>query len=346
MHYSHYRRQKKRSWLFAAGIVPALVIVIGGFIVYSQYQYHTSTPVSEFDNKKRQITIASGEGVAQITDSLIEQNIIENKWVFWLYLKIHNKAAKIKAGNHYISRSQTIPEIVHILTRDSKEQISITIPEGFTLAQIDALLTDKKLIDAGDLIECAKLCGFGTFAFLPQRQSPLEGYVYPDTYFVDPEEFVVHNFLKRTLENFDKRTADIQADIEGSKRSLDEVINMASMIERESNTEEESFVVSGILWKRLDSNVHLGVDATTRYELDNWSDPLTHQDFQSDSPYNTRKSLGLPPTPISNPGLASITAATKPEKSAYWYYLHDKEGSIHYSKNLEEHNQKKYKYLR
>ena len=117
------------------------------------------------------------------------------------------------------------------------------------------------------------------------------------------------------------------------------------MIEREANLDAEMPMIADVLWKRLDEGIHLGVDATTRYELNEWKRPLYTADFQKDSPYNTRKKYGLPPTAISNPGIKAIRAAVYPKKNKYYYYLHDRKGQIHWGKTHDDHVRNKQQYL-
>jgi UPF0755 protein len=120
---------------------------------------------------------------------------------------------------------------------------------------------------------------------------------------------------------------------------------MASLIERETSSDDEREIVSGILWKRLSADQGLAVDATVRYALGKITEALTKDDLSIDSAYNTRKYRGLPPGPIANPGLKSIKAAINPKDSPYFYYLHGKDGQIRYSETNDEHNLKKAKYL-
>ena len=121
---------------------------------------------------------------------------------------------------------------------------------------------------------------------------------------------------------------------------------MASIVEREERDPAERPTVAGILWNRYDANIGLGADATVLYGLGRTKGGLSYEDLQSDSPYNTRKYAGLPPTPISNPNISSIRAALYPEDTDYWYYLHDSDGGIHYAKTLDEHNVNKARYIR
>jgi UPF0755 protein len=153
----------------------------------------------------------------------------------------------------------------------------------------------------------------------------------------------VLNTLKKT---FDQKIESLSDDILVSKHSLKEIIIMASLIEKEANGEEDRNIVSGILWKRIDKGIPLQVDAPFLYILGKESSELTRSDLAINSPFNTYKYKGLPPSPIGNPGLASIKAAISPKESPYLYYLHDKEGIIHYAKTFTEHQNNIKKYLK
>jgi UPF0755 protein len=241
----------------------------------------------------------------------------------------------------------------------------VTIPEGFTVKDIDALLTEKQLIAAGDLTKCAGACDFSSFEFLPLDSAPasamatagrrglatrggvVEGYLYPDTYFIVADDFEPKFFLERLLSTFRKRVLDrFEADFEQSSRSVHEIMTMASLIEEETRADQERPMVAGILWKRFDAGQGLDTDAATRYILEKSTSALTSGDLNTASSYNTRKFRGLPPGPIASPGIKSIEAALHPKDSEYWYYLHGKDGRIRYAVTNEEHNVNKYEYLR
>ena len=210
-------------------------------------------------------------------------------------------------------------------------EVTVTIPEGLSVKQI------------GEVLESAKIFSKEDFIKIAQKE---EGYLFPDTYrfYKDakPEDIIV-----RMKENFNKKvTPEILKEIEKSKRPLGEIIIMASMLEEEVRSTEDRQLVAGILWKRLDRDMGLNVDATLGYILGKESLELTVEDLTIDSFYNTYRYRGLPPTPISNPGLDTILAATNPTPSKYFYYLTDKEGKARYAVTLEEHALNKRKYLR
>ncbi|HVW66180.1 MAG TPA: endolytic transglycosylase MltG, partial [Candidatus Peribacteraceae bacterium] len=249
--------------------------------------------------------------------------------------------------------SMDTPAIIGALKGGKTQQEVITIPEGYTVEDIDALLAKKGLIQPGDLVHCAQTCDFSSFAFLPKdtadlapRGGKVEGYLYPDTYYVETDNFVPKFFIERLLSTFKAKVLDPDAaDIKASGRSANDIVTMASLIEKETRNADERPTVSGILWKRLDQHMTLGVDAAVRYVLDRGNQPITASDLQVESPYNLRKEQGLPPGPIASPSLSSIEAALHPQASPYFYYLHDSNGNIHYAVTNDEQNANRAKYL-
>ncbi len=334
----------KRSLQILLGLV---VILLGSFLYYKS----SLGSVDSESDVRQVITIPKGESSAGIADLLEQKEIIKSPFVFKAYLKIHGQAGALQAGSFVLRSSMTVPEVVAALTQGAAEEAIITIPEGFTLADIDTLLAEKGIAKEGEILECAKTCNFETFTFLPtvkmaDRSGKVEGYLYPDTYFVNVAEFVPKFFIERLLTTFKNRVVDdLKQDITASKRSLHEIVTMASLIEEETRGDSERSIVAGILWKRYDEKMGLGVDATVRYILDKKKGALTASDLDTDSPYNLRKYRGLPPGPIANPSMASIKAALHPKESPYYYYLHGSDGQIHYATTNEEHNANKAKYL-
>lgn len=307
------------------------------------------------ENAPTSVTIESGMNVRDVADVLKDHGVITSAMAFRLYIKSRGLDTSIQPGALSIPEGASFAEIADLLVKSENRQMTVTIPEGFTIAQIDGLLTKKGLIEEREIVTCARDCDFETFDFLPtssQKSSiegvgtRLEGYLFPDTYFVDPSDFVPKFFIERLLGTFRQRViTGLQSDLESSGRSLDEIIIMSSLIERETRTADERPMVSGILWKRYDANRGLDVDATVRYVLGKESGALTKTDLEVDSNYNTRRYAGMPPGPIANAGLASIKAALAPSETEHWYYLHGKDGVIRYAETNEEHNVNKARYL-
>ncbi len=336
-----------RKWIWIVGAIAACLLV---YTTWSRLQLRPLDP-----NNQTSIIfeIPSGSSVKQIGASLEEKGIIRSGSAFVGYVKSKDLQTGIKAGSYLLRPSMGIAEIAGILARGFSGDMAVTIPEGFTIAQIDKLLADKQMLKAGEFIACAKTCDFTKYTFLPKNvpaSAPggrVEGYLYPDTYFVVREGLTAESLIKRLLDTFEKRVIDgLEAEMLASKRTINDLIAMASLVEEETRTDEERPTVSGILWKRFDAGMRLDVDAAVRYALNKLTEPITASDLQSDSPYNLRKIRGLPPTPIANPGLKSIQAAIKPTESEYWFYLHGNDGAIRYAKTNDEHNENRAKYLR
>lgn len=341
--YSPNEKRARKKYFMPLLLSGVFVIVLFfGFKVYIDSVAQSSLSDS---NEEVEILIRPGESVDQITQQLLDNELIDNKYIFWLYLRWYDKARDIKAGKHFIARNNSIEEIIDILSTAEARQISLTIPEGFTISQVDSLVAEKGLLKAGEIVECAKKCDFSEYDFLPAGEQNIEGLLFPDTYYVDPTDFSANDFLNRLIGTFDEKTEEVQKLAQEQGKDFYDLVIMASLIEEETRKADERPVVSGILWKRLDVGMHLGVDATVRYALNDWDSALTYEELQIDSPYNTRQKLGLPPGPIANPGLSSLNAAANPEDSPYFYYLHDSEGQIHYATSLSGHNVNKQKYI-
>ena len=177
--------------------------------------------------------------------------------------------------------------------------------------------------------------------------SKLEGYAFPETYAVNISPYTPKFFLERMFGEFRQRIIEeYRSEIASSGHTIHDLVIMASLVEEESRHDDERAIIAGILWKRLKNHVVLGVDAVNRYEAGKKTEPLLKKELETLTPYNSRRTQGLPPTPITNPSEESFVAALRPKDSPYWYYLHDKNGGIHFAVTNEEHNQNKYRYLR
>jgi UPF0755 protein len=266
-------------------------------------------------------SVEKGQGLFEIGENLEKENLIKSKIFFTFYVILIGKQKNLQAGKYFLSSSMNIPEIAKKIISGDVAKIKVTIPEGSTVKEIEEKLGIK----------------------LPGEN--LEGYLFPDTYYF-PVDVTGEEVVKIMRENFEKKISPYKEGIEKSGKTLKEIIIMASLIEKEVKTKEEKELVSGILWKRLESGIPLQVDATITYITGKKTTKISLEDLKIDSPYNTYKYKGLPPGPICNPGLESILAALYPKDSDYWYYLSTPEGKTLFFKTLEEHNLAKAKYLK
>lgn len=325
--------RKRRVRLFLI-IALALAIVLSAS-VEGVYQYRLRQAPSAASGSEA-FLISTGESAKSVAERLQEEGFVPSSWAFLRYADKKGLATEFQAGRFYLAKNLTIPQLAERLIAAENAEITVAIPEGYTNAEIDAKLTDLKLIDPGEFLACVQNCDFSAFPFLPPEKTLREGFFFPDSYFVSPDHFQVEEFARRMLTNFDTKTKPIFG---SAQRNGWEILKMASIIEKESYNTEERPIVAGILWKRLDSGELIGADATTRYITGKKTEPLTVEDLQDKNPWNTRAVRGLPPGAISNPGVSAIEAAANPQESEYWYYLHDAKGQIHYGKTLDEHNQ-------
>ncbi len=324
-------------------------ITIGLLIVLSlmliKYYWLINSPVDITNNKNIAFSIESGQSVKEIAKNLENQDLIRSELAFYWQVKSKKLGPEIFAGSFSLNKSMNTNEILEKIIQPNQTELSFTIQEGLRIRDIDQKLANKNLISPGQFISAIKEFNqWNKYTFLKPNSLdlPLEGYIYPDTYFLDPINFTPEQLIIKALNNFQKKISGIQ--FSNNKRNIEEIIIMASIIENEVFGFENKKIVSGILWKRLEHDWTIGADATLLYITKDRI--ITSKDLAIESPYNTRKNLGLPPGPISNPSIESINAALNPIESPYWFYLTTPDtGEVIYSKSNEEHNKNRFKYL-
>ena len=284
-------------------------------------------------NKSSQIfVVAKGEGVREIANSLKTKGLIKDPIVFFLQTKRLGLDKELEAGDFRLSPSMSLPDIIQNLTHGTLD-IWVTIPEGIRAEEIANIL--KKDIPS----------------YKPDWREILatrEGYLFPDTYLI-PREADINLVMSLLNNNFNKRYNGVSA--EKTILSQKEIVTIASLVEREAKFAQDRPLVASVILNRLDIGMKLDIDATVQYALgweeDEkrwWKKNLTSADLKISSPYNTYRNAGLPPTPISNPGLSSILSVINPSKTNYLYYISDKSGHLHFATTIKEHNANIQKY--
>lgn len=336
-----------------------ILFVLGTFyLVQGVYLPKNSTSQIE-----KLFLIERGQGVKEISVNLEKKSLIKDKNFFNIYILLKGKTKKLQAGEYLISPSMTIPEITEKFVLGEIVKEKITIIEGWNIGDIAWYLENKGMFQAEELFE---LIGFPMIDYSKTTDLPkpknfsqeydflkdkpknlgLEGYLFPDTYYID-RGVAIEEIIRVILDNFDKKlTADLRREISDQGKTIFEIIITASLIEKEVRIIEDKKIVSGILWKRLKNGIPLQVDATIAYITGKKTTRISKEETQIDSPYNTYKYQGLPLGPISNPGFESILASVYYENSDYLYYLSTPEGETIFSRTLEEHNIAKAKYLK
>ena len=337
------------------------ILIISLFIFGATSLFYFSLPVSR-EQTEKVFEVKKRESIFDIAKHLEEEGFIKNKYLFVCLTILRGKERQLKAGKYILSPSMTLQEILDILSKGKTPIVKITIPEGWNLKEIAQYLEEKGLCQKEEFFEIVGWQGvdYSKEKNLPQAQDfsnkfpflkdkpknvSLEGYLFPDTYFVK-KTATCQEIVKMFLENFSKKlTPDLQEEIKKQKKTVFEIVTMASLLEKEVKTKEDKEIVAGILWKRLKAGIPLQVDATIAYITGRKTTKITFEELQIDSPYNTYKYSGLPLGPISNPGMESILAAIYSKQSNYWYYLSTPEGKTIFSKTLSEHNKNRAKYL-
>lgn len=331
-------------------LVILIIILFSGFLVW----FGVYVPKEPWSTETIAFLVKKGEGVKEISINLKEQGLIRYSSLFRVYVLVQGKVRKLQAGEYQLSPGMSIPEIVDKLASGQVIKKTITIVEGWNLRDIAQYLEEKGIVKSEELERVGGGSGEGRglfsrdFGFLSDKpkNSGLEGYLFPDTYEIFPEEGI-EKIIERMLTNFDKKlTSELREEIISQEKTIFEIITMASMFEKEVKTLEDKKIVSGILWKRLEWGIPLQVDATISYITGRKTTKITKEELQIDSPYNTYRYRGLPLGPISNPGLESIITAIYPEESPYLYYLSTPKGKTIFSKTLREHNIAKAEYLK
>lgn len=331
-------------------VLVILVLVVGAVSLGSVWFWWTSVSgaMDKNDHRKISVVVPRGSSAADVGKILVESGLIRDPFVFRIAAQLKRSATKIVAGDYTLSRDKSLDEILTVLNKGPID-LWVTIPEGWRREQVAAKF---------DGTLQSKNRKFDVKEFL-SRTGRLEGRLFPDTYLI-PQEVSAESVVAIMTNNFEKRTKVFLVPPYSSGLTTQEVMTLASIIERETKGgEEERAIVAGILLKRLKNKWPLQADATLQYMRDSenlaglrlpmadfkfWQ-PVGAQEKQVDSPYNTYLHRGLPPTPIANPGLSAIKAVLSPASSPYWFYLHGKDGNIHFAATIEEHQRNISQYL-
>lgn len=315
---------------FSEEIVTNTKAVVGlciSFFLSLLFLFHfwSSTRPSEI------VRIPEGSSIIQAGTILKEEHIIRSK--FWFRVVGQLNDVPIKAGSYLFHEDEGIFSVVHRLSTGDYGDVyvRVTLPEGVSVKQMASILdrADLDFFDKERFIELGE-----------QK----EGYLYPDTYYLLPD-YTSEDIIAVLESTFNERIREI--DLSQSTHSLEDIVIMASLIEKEANHNlEEQKMVSGILWKRISIGMNLQVDAPFVYAINKGSSKLTKADLRSDHPYNTYTRKGLTPTPIGNPSLSALQAALEPTESPYLFYLHGRNGKIYYGRDHDEHVLNKQRYLR
>ncbi|MFN3301641.1 MAG: endolytic transglycosylase MltG [Patescibacteria group bacterium] len=322
-------------------------LLIAILIIFLYLDYQASKPVS-FSAESKTLIIEKGESFREISQKLEKEGLIKDKTVFILYSFLKNLRRNFLPGKYELKKNLTLKEIIQILTSPPKEK-QITIIEGWSVQEIASYLEKEGLVKKDDFLEeIKKINNYkDKYEFLKDEKiNTLEGFLFPDTYrvYLDSDS---HEIITKMLDNFDKKLdKNLREEILRQKKTIYEIIILASIVEKEVSLKEDRYLVADIFWRRLKNNIPLQADSTINYFTGKKQRQASPEDLKIDNPYNTYRYRGLPPGPISNPGLDSILAVIYPQKNDWWYFLNKDDGTTVYSRTFEEHKANKMKYLK
>ncbi len=331
------RRKKKKRLFYIKLAVLAVVVLLGIAVVIG------AGVLGEYNGVELSgdvhITIPEGTGTSKIAAILEENGVINHTKLFSVSAQMSGYDKKMRSGDFVVKNGMSYSEIMELLSSSSGEElVKVTIPEGFEVTQIAERLEQAGLVSVADFM--AALSGEYEYRFLeglPERSVKLEGYLFPDTYMFS-KNMSAKDIVAAMLDNFDKHFKDeYYTRAQEMGYSVDDIVTLASIIERETNTQKERAKVAGVFYNRLNSNMRLQSCATVQYALGERKSVLSIADTKIDSPYNTYINDGLPIGPIASPGNDCIVAALYPEATGALFFVLDSDGNHVFSNTYEEH---------
>jgi UPF0755 protein len=289
------------------------------------------------------VIVPDGATGREIGNLLEARGVIRSAMTFDALAGLEQRRSDMKAGEFRFAPHRTADEILHqVVTGGQQVAVWVTIPEGFTAREIAATLAGRNLGDEGAL---DAMFLHHSLVFGGVRAPSLEGYLFPDTYLVPTAASPMEIAKLLTDQFFAELPKDARARARRLGYTVPQIVTLASLVEREAKADDERALMAGVYYNRLRRGMPLEVDATIEYTFAHHKDVITYADLARDSPYNTYKHAGLPPTPIANPGRASLLAAFHPQTSAYLYYVYKGNGHHAFSRTLAEHNANVARYL-
>ena len=337
------KKKRRLGWLIylACVIVGSCLLAGLGWLAVNDVCALNKAPLTAT------IEVESGDSVGKVATKLKKAGLIDSKLLFMITSPVFHASRYIQPGVYELNTDMDFNCLIKSMqpTGGVAATVTVTIPEGYTVEQIIQLLAENDVSDAAALEESAKNHVFDKFDFVDNENlgsvSRLEGYLFPDTYEFFVDEDPAHA-LSRLLDNFNTKMSDeIMQKVESSGYSLNQILTIASLIEKETDgTDREN--IASVIYNRLNNvgeTYHkLQIDASLIYGLgENYTGTLTSSDLNYNTPYNLSMYEGLPPTPIANPGLASIQAALDPAQTNYYFYALGKDKVHHFFKTYAEH---------
>ncbi len=336
-----------KHWVIRLLSILFVLALLTGAGVAAWWNWATR-PYAE-SGKTEMIAVTQGMNASQIAQELERRQLIRNAWAFRFLASQQKADSKLYAGEYLLSAEMSPSEMIQkLISGPEVAAIRITIPEGYTTAQIINELVSKGL---GTKEEFQEILANDPFNYpflqgIPAGGNRLDGFLFPDTYFVD-KKTSKHTIIDRMLKRFEKEvTPEVQSRLKDLNLSLRDWVNLASIVEKETGKDTDRPIVAGVFMNRLKIGMPLQSDATVAYVLGTNKYIHSLEDIKVQSPYNTYINKGLPPGPIGSPGHASLDAVVNMTKSDYLYFVAKKDGSSVFAKTHEEQLKNQAMYLK
>ena len=338
-------RKKKKQARFRRFLLTLILLIAIGYFFGRNYYKSSLKAMNPENPSEINVSIPAHSSVQEIANILKEDGLIKNSIIFNFLVTKENLRSKLKAGEYILSTDMNLDDILANISKGTRDMnvIKFTIPEGYEIKQIAEKLTNEEIVDSDIFLNLvADKSNFeDKFIFLKDLNNGqnLEGFLFPSTYEVYndvSEEEVIEKMLSQFERVYKK---DIEPRISEFDLDLNEIVTLASMVEREAKVDKERAMMASVFYNRLKIDMLLQVDATVQYALGERKERLLYKDLEIDSPYNTYLYKGLPPGPISAPGENSIIAAVNPSDGDYLFYVlkNDGSGEHTFTKTYEEH---------
>jgi len=293
-------------------------LLLVGWFLFSLYQ-----PVTGEGGERVSLKVPNGLSAREIGDLLADRGIVDSGFFFALRSRLEGNRDELKAGTFAFRRDMSYVDAMAILVKGPPpiKTVTLTLPEGNTVRDFAGAVDDSKKVK-GSYMRAVARARFNPARYGAPRRAPLEGFLFPATYEYRTGRGTASDLVADQLQAFKRAMRGIS--MRPARRAgltPYEVLIIASMVERETSVPRERKIISGVIYNRLRQGIPLGIDATIRYATNNWKRPIRQSELDEPGPYNTRQNQGLPPTPIGNPGLASIKAAASPKRTDFLFFV-------------------------
>jgi len=312
---------KRRLGVLAIAVAAVLALVVGGAWIFLQHQFRAEGPLSE----EVTLVVPRGAGLVAIGDQLAEAGVVSDARIFVLGVRLFAEPTALQAGEYAFAPGSSMEEVAALIASGRTVVHRLTVPEGLTSAEIVALLEAAEALDGA------------------VGEVPPEGSLLPETYHFHRGDSRAE-VLERMRESMETALQEIWEARAGNLplSSPEEVVTLASIVEKETGVDGERSLVAGVFVNRLNRGMPLQSDPTVVFGITQGKAPLgrplTRKDLAQPTPYNTYQISGLPPGPIANPGRAALEAVVNPAETEYLYFVAAGNGGHAFAKTLAEHN--------